>query len=82
MAKDKKKSKKDKKKEEDGNKKDFIYQLRIAYRALEDPKKFYSTILFPLVFMGIIVFLMPIIYNWWDSSYLHWRFISIYFLEK
>jgi flagellar protein FlaJ len=63
MAKDKKKSKKDKKKEEDGNKKDFIYQLRIAYRALEDPKKFYSTILFPLVFMGIIVFLMPIILN-------------------
>ncbi|KYK22586.1 hypothetical protein AYK24_01985 [Thermoplasmatales archaeon SG8-52-4] len=63
MAKDKKKSKKEKKKDEDKNKKDFIVQLRIAYRALEDPKKFYVTILFPLIFMGIIVFLMPFIFS-------------------
>ncbi|KYK27495.1 hypothetical protein AYK20_02780 [Thermoplasmatales archaeon SG8-52-1] len=63
MAEDKKKSKKDKKKQENEKKKDFIVQLRIAYRALEDPKKFYTTILFPLIFMGIIVFLMPIIFN-------------------
>ncbi len=62
MAKEKKKKKKkdskDKEKEQD-----FIKQLRIAYRTLEDPKKFYKTIFFPLVFIGIIVMAMPFILN-------------------
>jgi len=42
-------------------KREFIDQLKISYRNLENPKKFYSTILFPLVFIGIIVCLFPFI---------------------
>jgi len=61
---DKKKTKKRKKEKKDSdieNKKDFIKELKIAYRGLENPKKFYTTILLPLIVMGIIVFIMPFI---------------------
>jgi len=58
-----KKSKKDKKKKDIEKKQDFIKQLEIAYRTLENPKKFYRTILLPLVIMGLLVFLMPFILN-------------------
>jgi archaeal flagellar protein FlaJ len=51
----KKAKKKDKKKQE------FIDQLKISYRNLENPKKFYSTILTPLIILGIIVCLLPYI---------------------
>ena len=54
-------SKKDKKKAE--KKQDFIKQLRIAYRGLENPKKFYLTILLPLIIIGILVILLPFILN-------------------
>jgi len=65
MAEDKKKKKKkkDKKKKEIEKKQDIIKQLRIAYRSLENPKKFYATILLPLVAIGVIVFMMPFILN-------------------
>jgi flagellar protein FlaJ len=60
------KKKKTKKKKEDSDiekKKDFIKELKIAYRGIDNPKKFYRTILLPLIVMGIIVFLMPFILN-------------------
>ncbi|MCK4902918.1 MAG: type II secretion system F family protein, partial [Thermoplasmatales archaeon] len=59
MAKEKKK--KDKKKKDLGKKRDFIKQLKIAYRNLDNPKKFYTTILLPLIVMGVIVFITPFI---------------------
>ena len=52
-----KKTKKKKKEKKD----ESLGELKIAYRSLEDPKKFYRTILFPLVFIGIIVFILPFI---------------------
>ena len=57
----KKETKKDIKEKEILKKKDFIKELKIAYRGLENPKKFYTTILLPLIVMGLIVFLMPFI---------------------
>jgi len=62
MAKEKKK-KKSKKKESIEKKQSFIKQLKIAYSALENPKKFYLTTLLPLVIIGILFFLMPFILN-------------------
>jgi len=50
-----KKIKKEKKKRE------FLKQLKIAYRELENPKKFYTTILFPLIILSILMFSMPFI---------------------
>jgi len=58
---DKKKKKKQKNKKEIEKKKDFIKEIKIAYRGLEDTKKFYTTILIPLIILGIIVFLMPLL---------------------
>lgn len=49
----KKKEKKDKKKHE------FIDELKIAYRLIEDRKKFYTSILAPLVFLGILILALP-----------------------
>ena len=57
----KKKSKKNSQKKDKEKKQDFVKQLKIAYRTLEDPKKFYKTILLPLVVVGVLVFLMPFI---------------------
>ena len=56
----KKKQKKEKKKDTE-KKKDFIKQLKISYRALENQKKFYTTILLPLIIIGLIVFCLPFI---------------------
>ncbi len=42
-------------------KKKSLKELKIAYRNLEDPKKFYKTILFPLIIIGVLVFCMPFI---------------------
>ncbi len=63
MAEEKKEknSKKTSKKKDKEKKQDFVKQLKIAYRTLEDPKKFYKTILLPLVVIGVLVFLMPFI---------------------
>jgi len=56
-----KKEKKQEKKEKSEKKQDFVKQLKIAYRALEDPKKFYRKVLFPMIFLGLIIFMMPVI---------------------
>ena len=58
-----KKSQKDTKKKDIDKKQDFFKQLKIAYREIEDPKKFYQTILLPLIILGIMIFLMPFILN-------------------
>lgn len=52
---------KEKKKKDLGKKQDFIKQLKIAYRNLDNPKKFYTTILLPLIVMGLLVFITPFI---------------------
>jgi archaeal flagellar protein FlaJ len=56
-----KKSKQDKKKEKIEKKQGFKKQLRTAYRGLENPKKFYSTILLPLIIIGIMIFSLPFV---------------------
>jgi len=67
MADKEKKKKKDKKskkeKKADAKKESFSTQLKIAYRNLEDPKKFQRTILAPLIIIGVLIFLMPFILN-------------------
>jgi len=50
----KKLRKKDKKK-----KKDALTELKIAYRSLDDRKKFIKTILLPLIILSVLVFCMP-----------------------
>jgi archaeal flagellar protein FlaJ len=52
--KQKKSSKKQKK-----DKSDFLKEVKIAYRALEDPKKFKTSVLYPLIGMGVLVFFTP-----------------------
>jgi len=58
-----KKKKKAKKKKEKKQKNSITRDLRIAYKALEDPKKFYRSIFIPLIILGVIVFLLPFILN-------------------
>jgi len=55
------KSKKDSKKKDIEKKQDFLEQVKIAYRALDNPKKFYMTILLPLIVIGAVVFCLPFI---------------------
>jgi flagellar protein FlaJ len=57
-----KKEKKDKKKK-DAKKNSFSTHLKIAYRALEDPSKFYKKTLMPLIILGVLIFLTPFILN-------------------
>lgn len=57
-----KKENKDKKKK-DAKKESFSSQLKIAYRALEDPSKFYKKTLMPLIILGILIFVTPFILN-------------------
>jgi len=63
MAKEKKKNKKKNKKKHKEKKKRFIKDLRTAYNALDNPKKFYKTIFFPLIFLSILVFSIPFVLN-------------------
>jgi len=57
----KKKSKKKKETDEEEEKDSFLKQLKIAYNALENRRKFYLTIFLPLVLVGILVILLPFI---------------------
>jgi archaeal flagellar protein FlaJ len=50
-----------KKKKEKKQKEESFRQLKIAYRNLEDPKKFKKSILFPLIGLGALMFCLPII---------------------
>ncbi|MDG6229609.1 MAG: type II secretion system F family protein [Candidatus Thermoplasmatota archaeon] len=50
-----------KKEKTDKKKREFIDDFKIAYRILEDKKKFYSSVLAPLVLMGILIMSLPFI---------------------
>lgn len=50
-----------KKEKRDKKKREFVNQLKISYRLLEDKKKFYMTILIPLIFLGFLIFSLPIV---------------------
>jgi len=48
-------------KEKDKKKRDFSKQFSIAYKNLDDPKKYQRTILLPLIVLGALVFCLPFI---------------------
>ena len=51
-----------KKKEEKAKKKhEFINDLKISYRLLENKRKFYLTVLAPLIFLGLLILTLPIL---------------------
>jgi flagellar protein FlaJ len=62
MAKKEKKKKKQKK-TKDEDEESFSKQLKVAYAQLESRKKFYATILGPLIVIGIIIIMLPFILN-------------------
>jgi len=43
--------------------KDFIKDLRIAYRNLEDPKKFYRKVFIPLLLFSVLLFVFPFLFT-------------------
>ncbi|MDH7517745.1 MAG: type II secretion system F family protein [Candidatus Thermoplasmatota archaeon] len=47
--------------DKDKKKREFIKQLRIAYKNLDDPKKYKRNILLPLIILGALVFCLPFI---------------------
>jgi len=62
MADDKsKKSRKKKIQKDEKRKEDVFKELKIAYRSLEDPKKFYKTVLIPVLLLSVIIFCIPYI---------------------
>lgn len=72
MAKDTTK-KKDKPTKE---KKESLRDLKLAYRSLEDRKKFIRTILLPLVFMGILVMSLPFLLQLLISPTLQYNLLT------
>ncbi|MCD6237046.1 MAG: hypothetical protein J7K13_03735, partial [Thermoplasmata archaeon] len=50
-----------KKKKDKTKKNQFIKELKIAYRSIEDFKKFLKTVLLPFIFLGILVWSVPFI---------------------
>ncbi|HEC95037.1 MAG TPA: hypothetical protein ENI45_03620, partial [Thermoplasmatales archaeon] len=48
-------------KKDETKKNEFIKELKVAYRSIENKGKYIKTILLPLVFLGVLVFLMPFI---------------------
>ncbi len=62
MADDKStKSRKKKIQKDEKRKEDVFKELKIAYRSLEDPKKFYKTVLIPVLLLSVIIFCIPYI---------------------
>lgn len=57
----KKKKKSDKHYDEKEKKLDLMKQLKIAYGSLENPKKFYRTVLIPSIAVGILIFSLPFV---------------------
>lgn len=72
MAKqDVKKNKKSKKKTK--TKKDSLDEMRIAYRSLEDRKKFIRSVLLPLLMLGILVMCLPFLFGLFVSADLQYN---------
>ncbi|HER45764.1 MAG TPA: hypothetical protein ENO12_03005 [Thermoplasmatales archaeon] len=95
----KRKAKKDKKSDKDTEpKKDTIEEMQIAYRSIEDKKKFIRTIFLPLLLIGILVMCLPVFLQMLMSTPLQYNpitfilggsipiilgvFLSIYLLEE
>lgn len=76
MAEKKEEKKKSKKKKDKIEKQGFIKQLKIAYNALEDRRKFYLTIFLPLVLVGVLVILLPFIIGFIVPISLDFNFIT------
>jgi len=54
-------SKKDSEKNKE--KKKRFHGLKIAYRSIEDPKKYVNTILAPLIFLGVLIVFLPFMFQ-------------------
>ncbi|MBP1662361.1 MAG: Type secretion system domain protein [Thermoplasmatales archaeon] len=67
------KTKTDKKQKE---KKDSLKEVRIAYRSLEDRKKFIRSVFIPLLFLGIVVMCLPFLLPLFISSQLKYNPIT------
>ena len=61
MAEEEKKEKKKRLRAEKKKENGFVKQLQIAYRSIEDRKKFYRSTMFPLIGLGILVMMLPFI---------------------
>ncbi len=64
MAEEKKSESKEsrkKAKKQEKKKEESLKELKIAYKNLEDPEKFYKKILFPLIITGVLIFCLPFI---------------------
>jgi flagellar protein FlaJ len=70
---------KEKKKEsssEQKQKKDSLKEMKIAYRSLEDRKKFIRTILAPLIIVGVLVMILPFLLQLLISAPLNYNPIT------
>ncbi len=64
MAEEKKSESKEsrkKAKKQEKKKEESLKELKIAYKNLDDPEKFYKKILFPLIIIGVLIFCLPFI---------------------
>ena len=68
-----KKTKTDKKQKE---KKDSLKEIKIAYRSLDDRKKFIRSVFIPLLFLGIVVMCLPFLLPLFISSQLKYNPIT------
>ncbi len=50
-----------KKKKKDKKKNEFLDELKVSYRLIENKKKFYLTVIIPLIILGIIIIFLPFI---------------------
>ena len=70
-------AKKDKKKHEKAKdsktKKDSLKEIRIAYRSLENRKKFIRSVFLPLLFLGILVMCLPFLLELFIPVELHYN---------
>jgi flagellar protein FlaJ len=72
----KKTDKTDKKQKE---KKDSLKEIKIAYRSLEDRKKFIRSVFVPMLFLGIIVMCLPFLLQMFVSTQLQYNPITFIF---
>ena len=72
----KKQNKTDMKRKE---KKDSLKEIKIAYRSLEDRKKFIRSVFIPLIFLGVLVMCLPFLMQLLVSSQLQYNPITFIF---
>jgi flagellar protein FlaJ len=69
----------DNKEKKPQEKKDALKEIKIAYRSLEDRKKFIRSIFIPLLFLGIIVMCLPFLLQMFVSTQLKYNPITFIF---